>query len=207
MIGCRLYQPIQKWRVGAAFSAALLIHCAAVAFAVHHYDLATELPPAGEGFPQVDLIPDATDDPTPPPPDVPDPPPSAIPTREFPEERPTLSPVQPRTNTRVTPIVKVKRDVTSGSQSFSTVRISALSAPRPEYPYEARRQRLTGSGIVVITVNDLTGSVTDVAMEVSTGSALLDNAAISGFRRWRFKPGTVSKVRAPVTFALTGAQY
>jgi len=41
----------------------------------------------------------------------------------------------------------------------------------------------------------------------STGNQFLDNAALAGFRRWRFKPGTVSSVICPVTFTLTGASY
>jgi TonB family protein len=58
-----------------------------------------------------------------------------------------------------------------------------------------------------MTVNQATGAVTDVVMAQSTGSAILDNAAKSAFRRWRFKPGTVTKVRTPITFTMTGAQY
>ena len=83
----------------------------------------------------------------------------------------------------------------------------AINAPRPEYPYEARRQRITGEGIVAMTVNPLTGKVSDVSMSKSTGSPFLDNAALTGFQRWRFKPGTVSSVRCPITFTLTGASY
>jgi protein TonB len=83
----------------------------------------------------------------------------------------------------------------------------ALSAPRPEYPYEARRQRLTGSGVATLTIDTATGAVTSVTMARSTGSAVLDNATISGLRRWRFKPGTVSQVQTPITYTLTGATY
>jgi len=39
-------------------------------------------------------------------------------------------------------------------------------------------------------------------MAVSTGAQILDDAAVSAFRGWRFKPGTVSKVRLPITFTL-----
>jgi TonB family protein len=44
-------------------------------------------------------------------------------------------------------------------------------------------------------------------MSRSTGSAVLDTATISGFRRWRFKPGTVAKVQTPITYTLTGVSY
>jgi TonB family protein len=91
--------------------------------------------------------------------------------------------------------------------NVSTARVFAVSAPRPEYPYEARRQKITGDGIVVMNVDPVSGSVTSVSMSKTTGSAFLDNAAIAGFKRWRFKPGTVASVTCPVTFTLTGASY
>jgi TonB family protein len=65
---------------------------------------------------------------------------------------------------------------------------SAVSAPRPEYPYEARVKRITGHGVVLLTIDVQTGNVTDAIMAESTGSPILDNAAVSAFRRWRFKP-------------------
>jgi TonB family protein len=91
--------------------------------------------------------------------------------------------------------------------SLSSAKVFALSAPRPEYPYEARRQKITGDGIAVIRIDPGSGSVTDVSMAKSTGSVFLDNAAIAGFRRWRFKPGSVSTVTCPITFTLSGAAY
>lgn len=91
--------------------------------------------------------------------------------------------------------------------TWSAAKVFAVNAPRPEYPYEARRQKITGEGVVAITVDSATGAVTDVIVRKSTGHAFLDNAALSGFRRWRFKPGTVSTVTCPITFTLTGAAY
>lgn len=43
-------------------------------------------------------------------------------------------------------------------------------------------------------------------MAPSTGNAILDRAAIDAFRKWRFKPGTVSHVRSPITFTMMGEQ-
>jgi outer membrane biosynthesis protein TonB len=40
-----------------------------------------------------------------------------------------------------------------------------------------------------------------------TGSLVLDNATVAAFKRWRFKPGTVSRVKSPVTYTMTGAAY
>ena len=91
--------------------------------------------------------------------------------------------------------------------SFGAAKVFAISAPRPEYPYEARRQRATGSGVALLTVDPTTGSVSDVRMLRSTGNLVLDNATISSLRRWRFRPGTVSIVQTPITYTLTGAAF
>lgn len=91
--------------------------------------------------------------------------------------------------------------------SISTAKAYAVSTPRPEYPYEARSRHLMGSGVVLVTVDVATGGVTDASMVQSIGDPILDNATVSAFRRWRFRPGAVSKVRIPITYSATGASY
>ncbi len=34
----------------------------------------------------------------------------------------------------------------------------------------------------------------------STGSSLLDGAALQAYSQWRFKPGSVTQVKMPITF-------
>ena len=80
----------------------------------------------------------------------------------------------------------------------------AVYAPRPNYPYEVRARHLQGSGIAIVTIDPATGYATNAVMAVSTGVPALDEAATTTFRRWRFKPGTVSKVRIPINFVLSG---
>jgi TonB family protein len=80
-------------------------------------------------------------------------------------------------------------------------------APRPVYPYEARRQRLRGSGVALLTVDQTSGAVTDVVMVQSCGNAILDNSTRDALRRWRFKLGSVTMVQVPVTYTLMGASY
>jgi TonB family protein len=94
-----------------------------------------------------------------------------------------------------------------GTMSISTAKALATYAPRPQYPYEARSRRVTGTGVCVVEVDAGSGSVTSVSMASSLGNPILDNAALSAFRQWRFKPRSVSKVRIPLTFTTTGAQY
>jgi len=207
MPGALLYQPRQSWRVGVAFGAAALIHFAAVALAsIHRHDI-DDVPSSPPGIPDLVIEPATpTDDPTPPP-DVLDPPPPPSPTDDlFVEPRSSPPPIRRQANRLVAPRVKA-RNGSPGLFTLSSAKVVALSAPRPEYPYEARRQRITGSGIVSMTVDSVNGSVIDVAMEHSTGNSILDNAAVTAFRRWRFKSGTVSRVKSPITFTITGAQY
>jgi TonB family protein len=72
----------------------------------------------------------------------------------------------------------------------------------PEYPYEARRNGITGRGILVGVVEFQTGKVTSVKMEKSTGSRILDQAALSAFRQWQFKPKTIFRFRTPITYEM-----
>jgi protein TonB len=89
---------------------------------------------------------------------------------------------------------------------MSSAKAQAVFSPRPEYPYEARRQKKTGSGVCVLTI-DPSGSVSDASMAQSTGADILDNATVSAFKRWRFKAGSFTKVRVPITYTMTGAQF
>jgi protein TonB len=91
--------------------------------------------------------------------------------------------------------------------SMSRAKALAINSPRPPYPYEARAKRITGSGVIVATVDAASGDVTNASVAKSTGSSILDDAAVSAFRRWKFRPGTVSRVNIPITFTLTGASY
>jgi TonB family protein len=80
-------------------------------------------------------------------------------------------------------------------------------APRPVYPYEARRQRLTGSCLALLTVDQTSGNVANVLMVRSCDSAILDNSTLDALRRWRFKPGCVTRVQVPITYTLMGVSY
>jgi TonB family protein len=208
MTGALLYQPNQRWRIGAALGAAAMIHLAAIAVAsMYPSEPMDEISSPGPT--------DITFEPGPPPDDpTPPPPPETVaptPIQDtvdslFTDDRTVPPPIRRQDNKRVAPIVKA-RNTSPGSLSLSSAKIVALSAPRPEYPYEARRQKITGSGIVAMTVDPVSGMVTEVSMWQSTGSPYLDNAAITGFRRWRFKPGTAFKIKSPITYTLTGAAY
>jgi TonB family protein len=84
--------------------------------------------------------------------------------------------------------------------SISAAKALAVSAPLPQYPYQAQRANITGSGVCVMLVDPASGKVTSAIMEQSTGNAILDKVTTNAFRTWRFKPGTVSQVRVPITY-------
>ena len=146
--------------------------------------------------------------PTPPPEDIPIPEAPPMPT-EVPEFHEESTPPPKKQQTKAAPIKapQVGAVHPPGMMSISGAKALAISSPRPEYPYEARSRRITGSGVCVVTVDTSSGNVTDATMAQSIGNPILDSAAISAFRRWRFKPGTVSKVKIPITFTMSGASY
>ena len=196
-----LYRPSRRWPVWAAFACATGIHIAAIVVAQGKSDksAAQDFKPAGVDIEVVNKDPEET-----PPEDVSMPPhPERIPPdlEAFPEENRTPLPVRPRKKTRVASFVRGTATPLGG------VRALVRYAPRPVYPYEARRQRITGSGLALLTVASADGNVVDVRMARSCGSVILDNATLDAFRRWHFKPGTVERVQVPITYTLTGASY
>lgn len=193
------YRPNSRWRIAIAFTVAAAIHLSAVAIASLRHE--PTIVNSGTEFPAIEVEPDV---------DLPTPPQTGVPVEVAP---PSVSsefvevPPPPRPIPQRQPILPIR---TVGQTSMGITpnpRASALSAPRPEYPYEARSRHITGSGVAVMAVDPATGFVGDVVMEQSIGNSILDNTAISAFRRWRFKSGTPRKVRVPITFNLTGAQY
>jgi TonB family protein len=77
----------------------------------------------------------------------------------------------------------------------------AIYSPQPVYRSEWAKQGLTGKGVVLVTIDPKTGMVTGTRMLQSTGSKLLDGAALEAYSKWRFKPGSVPQVKMPIEFA------
>ena len=206
-----VYKPASKWTTAAAIFASIALHALAVVYigpeqeepaidAGFAAEDATEV--TGETMPIASEPPPVYDEPIPlellPPPPAPP---------EFAEEKATPAPQRSDRRRAAAPIPRATSGTIGGTSSISTAKTVAISAPRPAYPYEARRARVTGSGVAIMTVDRSTGYVTSAVMAQSTGSPILDNAATSAFRRWRFQPGTVSRVRVPITFTMAGAEF
>ena len=79
-----------------------------------------------------------------------------------------------------------------------------IYAPLPSYPYAARSRNKTGFGIAVVEIDPTSGRVIRAEMAESTSHPELDDAALSAFRDWRFKPGTEGWIKIPVRFLTHG---
>jgi periplasmic protein TonB len=183
-----------------AFISALAIHLGAVALAK------TKSPPAKlEDFspPDVELVHTGEPEPAMLQESVRPPPLEQIhPDQDtFQEENATPPPLRAHRKARPAPPVR------GTTASLQAVKAMVAYAPRPVYPYEARRQRLTGSGVALLTIDQTLGTVTDVLMAQSCGNAILDNSTLDALRRWRFKPASVARVRVPITYTLMGVSY
>ena len=76
----------------------------------------------------------------------------------------------------------------------------AIVVVKPRYPVDSLGRHPTGRGIAVVKVDQKTGWVTSARIEKSTGSKLLDDAAIEAFRQWRFRPGSAPEIHLPINF-------
>lgn len=198
-----LYRQHGRWVFWVAFVGALAIHLGAVVLAKTNSPIAKleHFTTAGD----VDIVytpelePPLLEELVPPPPldeIQPD-------QDSFPEENHKPSPVPVRPYRKAQPRSLVRGTTTS----LRSVKAMVMYAPRPVYPYEARRQQLTGSGVALLNIDQTSGGVTDVVMMQSCGNTILDNSTLDAFRRWRFKPGNVTRVQVPVTYTLMGVSY
>jgi len=132
------------------------------------------------------------------------PPPPEI--KPEPVEQTTPPPQQPKRR-KTSPAEAPEVGASAATISFSSAKALATFAPLPKYPLKVRSDGVTGSGVCVVSVDQASGRVTGASMEQSTGDSTLDKSAVRAFRKWRFKPGSVSKVRIPIEFTMTGASH
>jgi TonB family protein len=81
----------------------------------------------------------------------------------------------------------------------------ALSSPGPGYPQEAQTSKIAGSGLYELQL-DKSGMPKSVVIVKTSGSVVLDKAATTTFRKWRFKPGIFISVRVPVAWSVNRAR-
>ena len=185
-----------------AFMSAIAIHLGAVTLAKNKSPVAKleHFTPPGA----VDIVDASEQDPAPEESVTPPPLEEIHPDQDSFQER-NLTPPPIRAHRKVRPTSLIRG--TSATPSLRSVKAMVAYAPRPVYPYEARRQRVTGSGVALLTVDQTSGTVTNIIMAESCGNAILDHSTLDALRRWRFKPGAVIKVQVPITYTLMGVSY
>lgn len=196
-----LYRSRGRWMFWTAFVCAIGIHLGAVVLAKSKSE-STKVESFSPAESNIEVI-DAEPDPISP---------------EDPVEHPALEQIRPDQEifseenlTEPKPRLRKKTRLVSvlrgATVSLRSAKAMATYAPRPVYPYQARRLRITGSGTALLSVDPASGNVTDVMMLQSCGNAILDMATLDALRRWRFKPGTVVRVQVPITYTLMGVSY
>jgi len=81
--------------------------------------------------------------------------------------------------------------------------------PAPPYPAAARARKLEGAALLLVQIDDA-GRPTRVTLRRSTGSAVLDDAAVRAVWAWRFEPARAAgraiaaSVEVPVRFRYRG---
>jgi TonB family protein len=73
------------------------------------------------------------------------------------------------------------------------------------YPYEARRFHQSGRVQLHIFLDPGRGTVTNALLAKASGSDVLDSAALSWIRKWKWKPGLWKEVQLPITFEMPPA--
>ena len=201
MSSALIYRPNNRKLITTSFICAIAIHVTAVVLAENKSKPVLIVDTfAGDEVVGVDvpLSPTEADELSPPEP-------PAVTEQEFYDDKVT-TPIRPRKKLPVSPIRSNATGLTAGTHGGSAKAL-ALYAPRPNYPYEARRSGTTGSGVAQLSVNSAAGNVVEARMAQSTGSPILDSATLSAFRQWRFKPGAASNVSVPITYTLAGVFY
>lgn len=99
------------------------------------------------------------------------------------------------------PAIAQYRDRIVYFESFESSKIW-ISAPSPEYPYEARRSRIEGTAYVKVQIGP-DGKVDSAELAKSSGNTHLDYAALSAVRWWRARKQYAGvKAIFPVRFTL-----
>lgn len=85
----------------------------------------------------------------------------------------------------------------------SSLRHPLVGNRLPSYPQQDQLLGRQGTAVVIGRVNS-DGTVSNVQLEKSSGSPLMDRAAADTFKTWKFAPGPVAHVRKGFAFTLSG---
>src|SRR5438045_9175304 len=170
--GPRLYKPDPKGKVISWFAVTRSVHGIAVALAFHKEPPPIDTSDIPTATIEATLDQPPADEPTPPPEDIPvpeAPPPPEIQPEFHEEQTPPPQKNKPKAQPIKAPQV-VGPPKPPGMMTASGAKAVAISAPRPDYPYEARSRHITGSGVCVVSVDTGSGSVTDGSVAQGIGN-------------------------------------
>ncbi|HQR02557.1 MAG TPA: energy transducer TonB [Rhodocyclaceae bacterium] len=129
-----------------------------------------------------------------PPPDKPPPPPPKTAPLPPPVIPPVEVPIPVSTQSASGPTITVSHDTKPVEAPPPVVRVppvvSAGSCSKPEYPAASKRLEEQGTVTLAFLI-DVDGSILQSKVENSSGYERLDQAALEGLKRCKFKPGTV----------------
>jgi TonB family protein len=77
-------------------------------------------------------------------------------------------------------------------------------APEPQFPMAALRRGAHGTGVFLLKINPKTGLVEEVKVLKRVGDGGLTAEAVWALLKWRFRPGTVTSVKIPISFGTYG---
>jgi outer membrane biosynthesis protein TonB len=75
-----------------------------------------------------------------------------------------------------------------------------LVAPKPDYPYEARSRRMTGSGVFDLVFDYETGNLREVHVVKNIEDHTLNGYAIGALKLWKAKKRSIHVLRVPLSF-------
>lgn len=129
-----------------------------------------------------------------------------------PQPRPAeTAPIADDTVAETTPVSEPAGEAAATDEPLVEARsdVVSLNNPKPPYPLAARRRGIEGRVLLTALVR-ADGGCAEVQLKQSSGSSLLDNAALGTVRLWRFVPAQRgntaidSWVDVPVSFRLEG---
>lgn len=92
--------------------------------------------------------------------------------------------------------------ITTGGKVSAFSMDDIITRPWLNYPYEDRRNYHQGKGLFRVMLDPKTGWARNVTVIKSTGWKSLDNAALSGLRELRMRPGKWKQVNFPITYTM-----
>ena len=140
--------------------------------------------PAAEPPPLLETPPAPAEETPPPPEPEPEPAPKIVPKPTAAPKPPTAKTTERQDKPRPTAPAAPARPAAPAGPSTGPV---CISKPDPTYPAALEERGIGGSVTVLLSI-DAAGRVTDATVAKSSGQPALDRSALTGVRRWRFKP-------------------